>query len=59
MAKCSFCGDTLEQGTGIMFVKNDGKILYFCSSKCKKNMLELSRKPIRMKWTKYYKKEKE
>ncbi len=34
-----------------MLVKNDGTILYLCSSKCEKNM-ELGRKPERLKWTK-------
>ena len=35
-----------------MFVKTDGKILYFCSSKCEKNMLELKRNPRKVKWVK-------
>lgn len=34
---CTFCGSEIEPGTGIMFVKNDGEILRFCSSKCEKN----------------------
>jgi large subunit ribosomal protein L24e len=41
-----------------MFVKNDGKILYFCSSKCEKNMLKLRRKPRDQRWTEAHKKEK-
>ena len=57
MAKCSFCGKTIQQGTGKMFVKNDGKILWFCSKKCEKNLLKLKRKPLKIKWTKFYKKE--
>lgn len=55
MVKCSFCGNDVLQGTGSMFVRNDGKLFYFCSSKCKKNLLNLGRKSIRMKWTKFYK----
>ena len=39
-----------------MFVKTDGKILYFCSSKCEKNMLELKRNPRKVKWIKKRKK---
>lgn len=39
----------MEPGTGKMFVKNDGKIFYFCSSKCEKNMM-LGREPARTKW---------
>jgi len=33
-----------------MYVKRDGTVLYFCSSKCKKNMLKLRRKPSKVKW---------
>ena len=54
---CSFCGREIEVGTGKMFVKRDGKIFYFCSRKCEKNMLELKRNPRRLKWTKYYSKQ--
>ncbi len=43
-------------GTGKMFVQKDAKILYFCSSKCEKNMLKLRRKPIKTKWSKRYQK---
>jgi len=57
MAKCSFCGINLKPGFGMMYVKVDGKILYFCSSKCRKNMIKLNRKPIKFKWTMVYKKE--
>jgi len=38
-------------GTGMMYVKNDGTILRFCSSKCRKNMLELKRIPRHLKWS--------
>jgi len=54
---CSFCGNEIEIGTGKMFVKRDGKILYFCSRKCEKNMIELKRNPRKLKWTKYYSKQ--
>ena len=50
MVKCSFCGREIEKGTGVMFVKNDGKIFYFDSKKCEKNMLKLKREPARTKW---------
>ena len=52
MYKCSFCNSELKPGTGKMFVKKDGKILYFCSQKCEKNMLKLKRKSIQTKWVK-------
>ena len=51
MAKCSFCGRTLVKGTGKMFVFKTGKVIYFDSSKCEKNLLKLKRKPINFKWT--------
>lgn len=50
--KCSFCNQELKPGTGVMFVRNDGKIFYFCSSKCEKNMLKLGRKGSKVKWVK-------
>jgi large subunit ribosomal protein L24e len=48
--QCSFCKNEIEPGTGKMFVKNDGTIFYFCSSKCEKNMLKLGRKPRKVRW---------
>lgn len=42
----------------MMYVKKDAKILYFCSSKCRKNMLKLKRKAHTIKWTKHYEKKK-
>ena len=54
MEKCSFCGEELAPGKGKMYVKKDAKILYFCSRKCEKNMLDLGRKPRKTKWTKGY-----
>ena len=48
--KCTFCNENIEAGTGVMFVKNDGKVFYFCSKKCEKNMLKLRREPKNVKW---------
>jgi large subunit ribosomal protein L24e len=56
--KCSFCKENIEQGRGKMFVKDDGKIFYFCSSKCEKNMLKLKREPKDVKWINKKKKAK-
>jgi len=55
--KCSFCGNDFPTGTGMMYVKNDGSILWFCSSKCRKNALKLKRDSRKLKWTAYYGKE--
>ena len=34
MVECSFCGKEITPGTGKMYVKKDGTIFNFCSSKC-------------------------
>ncbi|MDD4137503.1 MAG: 50S ribosomal protein L24e [Methanoregula sp.] len=47
---CNFCGHQLEPGTGKMFVKKDGTIFFFCSSKCENNH-KLGRVPRRVEWT--------
>jgi large subunit ribosomal protein L24e len=51
MAKCSFCKNEIEKGTGKMYVKADGRIFFFCSTKCSKNLLKLNRKPRTTRWT--------
>lgn len=57
--KCTFCGSEIPKGKGIMYIKNDGKVLYFCSRKCEKNMLVLGRKARNVTWTEEYKKQKQ
>ncbi|MFP4005161.1 MAG: 50S ribosomal protein L24e [Candidatus Hadarchaeia archaeon] len=47
---CSYCGDDITPGTGLMYVKRDGTILYLCSSKCEKNM-KLGRRAEELEWT--------
>ncbi|KAA0006456.1 MAG: 50S ribosomal protein L24e [Thermoplasmata archaeon] len=54
--KCSFCGREIEPGTGMMYVKKDGTIFYFCSSKCRKNMLKLGRDSKKIRWTNLFRK---
>lgn len=49
--KCSFCGEPIEPGTGKMFVRKDGTILYFDTNKCYKNMIELKRVARTTLWT--------
>ena len=51
MMKCSFCGDNIPKGRGKMFVKNDGRLFYFCNSKCQKNF-KLGRDGKKKEWTK-------
>jgi large subunit ribosomal protein L24e len=55
--KCSFCGHDFPPGTGMMFIKNDGSILWFCSSKCRKSSLFMGRDARKLKWTAYFGKE--
>ncbi|MDA3856356.1 MAG: 50S ribosomal protein L24e [Candidatus Woesearchaeota archaeon] len=54
MVECSYCGTEIAKGTGKMFVKDNGQILYFCKSKCEKNMLKLKRDSRKFKWTKSF-----
>jgi len=49
--RCSFCGAVIRKGTGKMFVKSTGEIIYWCSSKCEKNQ-SLGREPRKIKWSK-------
>jgi large subunit ribosomal protein L24e len=50
--KCAFCGSDIAPGTGIGFVRRDGRVLRFCGSKCRKSSLKLHRDPRKFKWTK-------
>jgi large subunit ribosomal protein L24e len=49
--KCAFCGSDIAPGTGIGFVRRDGRVLRFCGSKCRKCSLKLKRDPRKFKWT--------
>jgi len=57
MEKCSFCSSELKPGTGKMYIKKDGKVLYFCSRACEKHMITYKRKPSKQKWITKKKKE--
>ena len=48
--RCSFCGAPIEPGTGKMFVKKDGTILFFDTNKCYKNMIELKRNDLQVRF---------
>jgi len=51
---CSFCGNEIDPGTGKMFIRKDGTIYLFCSSKCQANLLRLGRVPRWTPWTQAY-----
>ncbi len=55
---CSFCGEDIEPGTGKMFIRRDGTIHFFCSSKCERNLLHLGRVPRWTAWTRPYRRAK-
>lgn len=59
MAKCSFCGDEVIRGTGKIYVKKEGTMFRFCSSKCEKNLVKLERNPQYTRWTQAFSKYKE
>ncbi len=50
MPRCSFCKKNYEFPLGLTLVLNDGNILYFCSSKCRKNQLKLKRDNKKVNW---------
>ncbi len=56
MPKCSFSGKDIPKGKGKMYVKDNGTVLWFFSSKEEKNMLKLGRDARKLKWTKFYEK---
>jgi len=49
MPKCSFCQKSYEFPRGLTYVLNDGTVLHFCSSKCRKNHA-LKRKSHKVGW---------
>jgi len=51
---CNFSGEEIEPGTGLMFIKKDGTVMWFKNSKARKNALKLKRNPRRVKWTRHY-----
>lgn len=59
MALCSFCGKELNPGSGKMYVKKDGKVFYYCSSKCQTTHVDRKYKARLTPWAKEYQKEKE
>lgn len=55
MTKDSFSGEEIEPGTGIMYVKKNGEVLHFKSSKTMRNMLKLGRINRNVRWTAAFK----
>ena len=53
MPKCSYCKRNYEIPRGLTLVMADGKVIYLCSGKCRKNM-KLKRRKVN--WIKKKKK---
>jgi len=51
---CSFSGEEIEPGTGLMLVQRDGTVKWFKNSKARKNAMKLKRNPRKVKWTRHY-----
>jgi large subunit ribosomal protein L24e len=49
--KCAFCGREFPHGVGMLYVKRDGSVLWFCSGKCRVYMVEQKKDPRKLKWT--------
>ncbi len=58
MVKCIFCGKEEHAFRGVHLIKNDGEIAYFCSSKCRHNMLKLRRDRRKVKWAEAFRDKK-
>ncbi len=48
---CNFCGNSIEPGTGRMYIKVDGSVFYFDRHKCFVNLVELKRVPRDTRWS--------
>ena len=46
---CSYCKKDMAPGFGSQLVLKDGKIVRFCSNKCRKNY-KIGRDPKNLKW---------
>jgi large subunit ribosomal protein L24e len=49
---CAFSGQTIEAGTGLMYVKKNGEVLHYVSRKCLREHQGLKRAPRYTLWTK-------
>jgi large subunit ribosomal protein L24e len=57
MPACSFCKKQYENPRGLTIFTFDGRSIYYCSSKCRRNSA-LGRDPKKVNWVKRERKEK-
>ncbi|MBI2126192.1 MAG: 50S ribosomal protein L24e [Thaumarchaeota archaeon] len=58
LKNCSFCGKTVPWGEGVMMIRNDGAVHWYCSAKCRKSATIFRRDPRKFKWTRQEKAKK-
>jgi large subunit ribosomal protein L24e len=51
MPTCSFCKKNFKEPRGLTVYGFDGKPMYYCSSKCRRN-IKLGRDPKKVNWVK-------
>lgn len=51
MPKCAWTGREIPFGTGKMYVKKDGKVLWFSSRQAEKNFLKMKKNPREARYT--------
>ncbi len=49
---CSYSGDVIEPGTGLMYVKRNGEVYHYKTRKCFREHQKLKRVPRYVRWTK-------
>jgi len=54
MPKCSYCLKEIEKGTGMMYVRRNGSIKYYCSTRCYKLDVIYGKKPNKKEISKSY-----
>ncbi len=42
--KCSYCTAEIERGTGLIYVRKNGTVRYYCSNRCYKFNVHHNRK---------------
>jgi large subunit ribosomal protein L24e len=51
---CSYCGEQIPPGEGLMYVRTNGEIFHFCSKKCRKLQIVFKKPARKVRWTKFF-----